>query len=530
MKQILFFITAASMMLLVPSCSRIDNTPLKVEDNVTFEEEEVNYNIDQIVFSKSFQSTEPSVEIISSKNNVKILASLGLAEYSDIKINSVIKKGNVINIHVSGIKGNNPSLSVPQIIMELNELTINKENTKFNIVFDDYTQLKIKHGINDIINKLQSQFKISTNRLPIYSLLKEDNSIVWNIFYKGVFDRENPTMPLINLSVLIDANSGEIMESEKTVISSSLDHGHILDYVPENHILYKKSIVNGNGSGKSNEQLWHINPLTKEKTHLYSSDSKISAAQFNLDNSYISLIETNEEKSDLFILSFEDKRVIKIPFKTKFNPKRMTWKDKNILYLMGNDESSSTIYSYNIESNETKLLIKIDKVIDNFIVKDNIFIATEKVGDEVNKNIYQTSDWSSYKLIDKGFNIKFLSKDLIAYLKKEEKSDNNFLYIYNIKNGETVNVIEGNISNFSLYNEDELIYVKQNSNNADYTIAKYSISDNSTEDITTIIGNRVYYDKNNKIIYLNILSPLEDNKGEMIYSIDLDKLNSIKNP
>ena len=192
MKQFLFFVIVGFMMLILLSCSPINNVPMTVEDDMTFEEEQIKYNIEQIIFSKSFQSTEPSVEVISNKNNVKILASLGLAEYSDIIINKIVKKGNIINIHVSGIKGDNPSLSVPQIIMELIELNINKDNITFNIVFDDYDQVKIKFGINDIINKIQSHFKIATNRLPTYNLLKEDNNIIWDISYKGVFDRENP--------------------------------------------------------------------------------------------------------------------------------------------------------------------------------------------------------------------------------------------------------------------------------------------------------------------------------------------------
>lgn len=530
MKQFLFFVIVGFMMLILLSCSPINNVPMTVEDDMTFEEEQIKYNIEQIIFSKSFQSTEPSVEVISNKNNVKILASLGLAEYSDIIINKIVKKGNIINIHVSGIKGDNPSLSVPQIIMELIELNINKDNITFNIVFDDYDQVKIKFGINDIINKIQSHFKIATNRLPTYNLLKEDNNIIWDISYKGVFDRENPILPLINLSILIDANSGEIIESEKTIVSSSLDHGHILDYVPEDYMLYKKIISNNDEDEKLSEQLWFINPLSKEKAQLYTTDYKIAVAQFNADKTYISLIETNEDKNDLYIISLEDKRVFKIPFKTKFNPRRMKWKDINTLYLLGNDQDTSTIYSYNLESNETRVVKKIDKVIDNLIINDDIFIVTEKFKDEINRNIYLTTDWDTYKLIDNGFNVKFLSDDLIAYLKKIEKNDNNFLFIYDLKNEEIVAIIEGNISNYHLFNDDELIYVNQNTNNADYTIAKYSISDKSTEDVTTIIGNRIYYDENNNIIYLNILLPFEDNKTEMIYSISVDKLNNVKNP
>lgn len=529
MKRTLFFILTITMLLLLLSCSRTSNVPMKVEDNMILEEEEIDYKVEQIIFSKSFQSIEPSVETLSSKNNVKILASLGLAEYSNVTINSVVKKGNIINIHVSGIKGENPSLSVPQIIMELSELNTIKDKLNFNIVFDDFQNLKIKFGINDIINKIQSQFKISSNRLPTYTLLKNEKNIVWDIFYKGVFDRENPIIPLTNLSVLIDANSGEILESEKVVVSSSLDNGYILDFIPEEHILYKKT-ANNNDSEKSIEQLWLINPLNKEKIHLYTTDYKISAALFNPDTKYISLIESNGDKSDLYIISIEDKRVFKVPFKTAFNPKKMSWKDKNTLYIIGNDEFTTTIFSYNIESNEAKLISKVNKLIDALAVNNNTFIITEKVGDEANKNIYLSNDLTNFTFIDKGFNIKFLSNDLVAYLKKDEKSNSNFLYIYNIKNSYDIKVLEGNISNYNLISDDEIVFVNQNSNNSDYTIIKYTLSNDTSEEITTIIGNKVYYDDNNNIIYLNITLPFDDNKSEMIYSIYVDKLNSTKNP
>ena len=273
---------------------------MTAEDDTTFEEEEVKYVIEQVVFSKSFQSTEPNVEVLSNKNNVKILASLGLTEYSEISINNIVKKGNVVNIHVSGIKGENPSLSVPQVILELSELNTNKGNLSFNIVFDDYEQLKIKFGINDILNKIQSQFKIATNRLPSYSLLKEENNIVWNISYRGVFDRENSIVPLINLSTIIDANSGEIIESEKTIVSSLLDQGHVLDYIDGKHILYKKNITNKDDPEKINEQLWYLDLSNREKVTLYTSDYKIQAAQFNSDSTYISY--RGKKKSKTYIL------------------------------------------------------------------------------------------------------------------------------------------------------------------------------------------------------------------------------------
>lgn len=526
MKQVIFFVIATLLMVILISCNHNSEIPMTVEEDATFEEEEIKFTIEQVIFSKSFQSTEPNVEIISNKNNVKILASLGLAEYSEVSINNIIKKGNVVNIHVSGIKGENPSLSVPQVIMELKELSNNKNNLSFNIVFDDYEQLKIKVGINDIINKIKSQFKITTNRLPSYSLLKGGNNIVWNIAYKGVFDRENPIIPLINLSTVIDANTGEIIESEKTIVSSSLDQGHLLDFMPENHLLYKKTISNNSEPEATNDQLWYIDSLNAEKTTLYTSDYKIQSAQFSFDKSYISLIETNEDKQNLYIISFEDKRVFKISFETNFNPRRMRWKDNDTLYLLGNDENTSTIYTYSVENNETKIINKLDRIFDNLVIEDNLFIVTEKLENEVNRNIYITSDWHGYKLIDKGFNVRFLSQDLIAYLKRNEKSDSNFLYIYDLKDDKIVKIIEGNISNFSLINKEELIYVNQNTNHADYTLIKYSIRDNTTEDITTIIGDRIYYDENNHTVYLNILLPFEDNKAEMIYSINLDKLNN----
>ncbi|MGJ0845104.1 hypothetical protein SAMN02745784_01372 [Tissierella praeacuta DSM 18095] len=507
-------------------------------DDARFEEEEIKYEIEQILFSKSFQSIEPSVEIMTNNNKLKILASLGLSECSGININSIIKKGSEVNIHVSGIYDKKlPRLVVPQVIMEIKKSQLKKvEDLKFNIVYDDYEPLKIKYGINDVLNKIQSHFKISTKNSPNFNLIRaEDNTIVWDISYNNIFDKDNPETPLVNLYAKVNANTGDIINSEKVSISSSLDNGHILNYVNDGHILYKKSLSNKD-TNETIEQLWVYDDASNEKIMLYSSNFKISSAQFSTNLNYVSLIEVSDSGTGLYIIPLEDKRAYKISFEDKFSPQIMKWDNKGILYLIENDDHKSIIYSYNVKNNKTNIIGVLNKNIENIVAMDNTFLITEKNQDMANKIISLTNDWKEFKLIGYGFNPKFVDKNIISYLHKDEKKDTNSLVFYNNdKNAKSSNLKCDNnlnyeafsnekILNYSLLPKGDIIYVRKNANN-NFTLCEYSISNIKTETIANLIGDKAYYNEEKKLIYLNIVLPFDNEKTEMIYSIDLNKLN-----
>lgn len=498
-----------------------------IDDSITFEEEEIEFEIEQILFSKSFQSIDPSVELITNNNKLKILASLGLSEYSQVYINKIVKKGSEVNIHVSGVLDRkNMRLAVPQVIMEIDKSQLkDTENLKFKISYDDYTPLKVKFSINDVLNKLESHFKISLKGSPSFELTKFDKDIVWNIHYKGIFDKESYDIPLVNLFAQVNANSGDIIDSKKVFISSTLDDGNILNYIPNDYLLYKKSIIDSN-TNKIKEQLWLYDSKENKKTMLYSSNFKIISSQLSLDFNYVSIIEVNDNGSEVYLVELDDKKTYKLCSEETFNPKIMRWQSDEILYLIENDGFKSTIYSHNVENNETKFIGLLNRNIENLFIKEDFFIIVENTyNDNYNKSIYITDNWLNFNIINTGFNPKFIDYKTISYLKKDNKEDRNTLILYNLEEDKIIGKIEGNISNYMILPNNLIAYVKKNNTNNDFTLSIYSLEDKKSSDIANLISDKVYYDHNKNLVYINIVLPFDHKKTEVIYSIDLDKLD-----
>jgi hypothetical protein len=525
-KKILCVIFTLFLAISLVGCNAKEKSLITIEEDITFDEEEINYEIEQILFSKSFQSIDPSVEIITNNNKLKVLASLGLTECSSVNVNNVIKKGGEINIHVSAqYSKNSLRLAVPQVYMEIEKSKFKDINDlKFNIVYDDYTPLKIKFGINDVLKKLEAHYKISTKTSPVFTLTRLDKSLVWDISYNSIFDRETPEVPLVNLFVQVDATSGDIITSEKVSISSVLDEGHILNYVSDNLILYKKVIID-NETNKTKEQLWSYDTIKGEKTMIFSSNYNIHTLASNKNQELISIIEVNENGSELYIVSLGDNRTYKINLEEDFNPTLMSWKDKNIIYLVQSNDYGSIVYSFDVESNESKLVGNFNRSIEALVSNGESFLVVENSDEDNIKIISITTDWRNFVFINNGFSPKFIDDDHIAYLKKDNTQDINTLIIYNLKEDRTIRRIEENIVNYRIMSPTNLSYIIKNSNNNDFTLMNYSLENKGSTKIANLINEKVYYSENDELVYLNIILPFESDKREMIYIIDLSKLN-----
>lgn len=525
MKRIFIYIISIFVIVLLAGCTSIKNKPTEIGESHTFEEEEINFEIEQILFSKSFQSIEPHVEVISKNDKMKISAYLGLSEHTKVDIEKIIKKGNEVNIYVTGSADKrNQRFAVPQVVIELKKFKWkNINDLKFNIVYEDYTPLKIKYGLNDIINKVQTHFKVSIKGMPEYNLIKENDNIIWEIIYYSIFDKENPDTPLVNLTARIDANKGEIITSEKVFISSSIDMGSVLNYIPGKYLLYKKSIID-NETKKTLDQLWSYDIEKQERTLLYSSHFKISQADCSLDLKYISLLEVSDDNAELFILSLDDLRPYKVFIDENYKPFTIKWGNDNILYLIDNNDESS-VYSYDVKNHTVSFIDKFEKSFESMIVKNDYFILVEKHPNEVNKEITLTTNWESFRVVGHGFRARFVDEDNIVFLQKDEKTNENKLIIYNLKERELLKEIEENILSYQVIRDGNIVFVSKNINNNQYSLIKYDVNEDSTSLLGNIISDKVYYDEVKNIAYLNIVLPFEDEKTEVIYAIDLNKLN-----
>ena len=520
MKKILFLLIIVLFTSLLNGCNTVDKKPFNIMEKR--HEEKLSFRIENIVLSKGFQSTDPNVEILKKNNNLKLLASLGIVESSGVTIDKITKLDNNINIYINRLLDEGKvQLAIPQVMIEIQEPIVEKlESLNFNIINQNYEPIYLKFNKKQILNNIYSQFKISSNTIPTVTLTKPKDTIIWNISFQNIYDKENYKSPLINFNVKVDALTGEIIDSKKDNISSYIDDGHLLDYIPSNHILYKKQEVNKDGEF---EILWVYDIKTNEKHKIYTSKNKIQSALFSPENNYIAILESDNKESDLYIVPKENKIAYKITPTNYLQPRLMKWKDDNTLYFINIEENRSTLLTYNTNDNEHKQILTIDFKPEEFDFSEKGFIFVQGIKDTINKKIFISENGVDFEELDIGFNSKFYDENTIVYLKNVEKEDKNILQIYNMESKENKD-LDYNISNYFLLNNENIGFIEKNTCNNDYTLYRYNMSQGYVLPIANINSDKIYYDQANNIGYIALNPPSEENKNPLIYSIDLSKL------
>lgn len=514
---ILLFLSISTLLI---GCSSAEETIMDAASSSKIKEN-IEYTIEQIYFSKSFQSIAPHIKASEVDGKKKISLNLGLSDYSEISIDDMKLEGDQFNIYVSGHKDPSTSnLSVPQIILELRDNSIEDfKNMDFNIIYNDYDYIDIKYNINDVLNKLESQFELALNSSPSFNLKKINDKILWEIEYTNIVSKDGEDYPLINLSANVDANTGELLEYEKENISSVIDMGSILDFNNENSFLYEKTV--DIRKDKSENQLWLFDSVKKEKTLIYNCSLPISTAATSDDLSNIAFIEKNEDLNQAYIYSRDDDKVYKLQLESDFNPQIIRWKTNDLLYLLENKKNRSLIYSYDLKTNNIDLVSETNKNISNMIVGENGFIVAETKEKSTNKELSYTSDFKEYKNINKGFNPKFINNTSIAYLENDEKLDLDYLVIYDLEDEKIVSKIMEDVVAYKAGSSENIIYLKNNPNYKDFTLSNYSIGLKESTDLIDIIDKNVYYNDKENLIYLNVGLPINDENLNIIYSIKL---------
>lgn len=524
MRSVLKLITLILILISLSGCKPGD-LPLLAKDISETEDVDISYSIEQVILSKGYQSIEPAVEIVKKNNKIKLLASLGLLETSGVYVEKITKRGNNVSIYIHNeTDPKTLQFAVPQIIIEIKNLKIkNPADIRFSIINENYKPVSIKLGQNEVVNKISAEFKVVTNTAPTISLQKEEDKIIWDVIYNGIFDRDNPETPLVNLSVRVDANTGEIIQSSKTFISSFIDDGHVLDYVTNKFILYKK-IELAEQTNTSTESIWYFDIEANEKSLLYTSKSKVSSALFSPDNKFIALLEGDGINGDLYIIPKKDKKAYKVLFEESINANLIRWKDNNNIYIVESNEQISNIYNYNLKKNEILDKNSLNISMVNMKVYKDLFLIIEPHGNNANRRISYTNDLKDLRFLDFGFSAKFMDNDLIAYIKKNEKEDINALYIYNSNEKQEYDKIPLNISNYTVLENKNLLLVEKNKGNNDYTIYEYIYKEKELIKLTKVNSDNIYYNKEKELIYVDLVIPFESEKTEIIYSIDLSKL------
>ncbi|QQY80049.1 hypothetical protein EDD65_101133 [Keratinibaculum paraultunense] len=529
MKKILFLFSIITLIIVsTTGCSTNKKNSFLFTKNL--EEKPLSYKIEKIVLSKGFQSIEPNTEIINKGNNLKILVTVGLIECSGVTIDKITQSGNDINIYIERLleKGKT-QLSIPQIMISIDEPTIEKlDKLNYNIINQNYETITLKFNKNQILNKICSQYNISPNTMPIVNLIKRNNQLLWDISFNNIFDKKNYKSPIINFHVKVDANTGKILDSKKENISTYIDNGTILDYVPSNHLLYKQQIED---EDNIYEKLWYYNTENGEKKKLYTSKGKIQSAIFNPNAEYISLIELNDDKTDLYVINILDGTAYKITAVDCIYTNLMKWINENTLLFIDNSGSKSTLLRYDLEKNNTTVQFNLDISVEDFdALGDNFLFIKNNEDESLNKTIYFKKKGTELKELAQGFKANFFNENYVVYLKNIEKEDKNILHVYDIeKQQEVNNLLDYDIGNYFKLDEENLMLIEKNNGHNNFALNKYNIANGHITPIADINSSKIFFDPYNERCYISLTPPDDIEKDNIIYSVNMSNLNIIDN-
>lgn len=526
MKKILFLSILIILSATVLACSAKDQAEPPTAEDV--EEEFIDYEIKKIVLSKGYQSLSPNTEVLKKGSHLRLLVSPGLLESSGVTIDKITKAGNEINIYIRNLTNKEKKqLSTPQILIEIDDpLVKNLDELHFNIVSQNYKPIPLKLDKNQILNKVYSDLKIEPTSAPSIELTRLKDSLIWNISFSNVFNTEDSNFSLVNLDIVVDADTGDTIESTKENISTYIDEGILLDCIPNKALLYKQKHKKGEDEYDS---LWIYDVETGRKRNIYISRYSIQSALFSPNHQHISFIEANETKSDIYMASISDEMAYKITPANSLNPKLMKWTDGGSLYFMNVDDSETTLFQYDVDGKKSSRKLYIDKNIESFDIEGDKILLVEYDETLMNKNIYTTKNGKELQNIGVGFQATFLEDGSIAYLKNVDKEDKNVLHICNKDEEVEYKDLEYSITNYFKLDNNNIILTKKNSCNNDYILTRYNLSEKTTESLATINSDKVFYDQEKTRAYIDISPPMDKDKHNIIYSVDLSKLNRIDN-
>jgi len=520
-KRFLLIIISLFLLVLTACAKNEKNTAYK---SAEAEEKPVDYKINKIVLSKAFQITDANVDIIKKGANLKLLVNAGIVESSGINIDKITMTGNSLNIYLARkMEENKIQLAIPQITLEIDEkIKSDPKNIKFNIIPLNYEPISIKFNKNQILDKICTELKIEPTSLPEIELCKEDDNILWNVHFPFMLNKENSKSSLFNLYVKADATTGKILETEKYNISTYLDQGHLLDYMPNELLIYKQENTEKN---TTYESLWSYDLNSGNKKKLYTTTSKISSALVSPSGRYISVIEKDQSKSDIFLIDRIKNVALKITPINYLNPTMMKWKDKDNLYFIDVSKKNTTLLLYNVDENLANKVLDLNKIIESFDIYNDKIIFAEHDEYSINMNIYLMENKDNPKLIGSGFKPMVFNNKYIIYLENIEDKNKNILKVYNTEKNSITDTLDYNILNYYKLDDNNLLFVENLNLNNQFNFGKYNVNDNTSTIISQINSDKLFYNPEKKTAYISLTIPSKEKNIYNIYSIDLTRMD-----
>lgn len=524
MKRNILAILLLGLAIFVTGCSNFNFLFLDKEEPAEQGSLELNYVVEQLVLTKGYQNTEQKIELVQKNNEIRLFVYPGLLKSAGIQVKDIIKDGSKVTVHLVNQDNPKSRLVIPQISILLSNIRPSEiTDASFSIVNENYSPIKINYGIIAVINKLKADMKISSNTNPAIRLFEDKDKLFWEIRYENIFDRDNKEVPLINLTAIVDANTGELVKSSKALISSLIDEGLILSLSQEYGLLYVNNLPGNMGDFES--CLWSYDVESGERKFLYGTNHSINSAEFSPDGSNLFFLENDGTHKMLYTLQLEDLKAVKLALPGDFTPIKAQWKDSNHLYISEAPEKSRTrIMLYNLQDNSIESLYSFEMDMLNFVFSDKTFAAAQRDGENINRKIYTSENIGSFKLVDNGWNLTSLGNGQIAFLKHEQKTDINNLIVFDPTDSDKGFKINRNFAAIYAVDDGELLLVERINGGSDFSISLLQTNPKKEEYLGRSSSDKILLHKDSGLLFVDLVIPYQSEMSEIIFTVSINEL------
>lgn len=526
MKDILRIIILLNIVLMLTACNSEDISPLLYRDNSKTsaiaksndDDTQLDYTTNKITLSKNYQSINPSIKVIKDELNSNLFISLGIVESSGIEIVKITKKDKEVSIYVKN-QNLNGEMVVPQALLNLDEFDPkDMEDLNFKIINQNYDPVKANIDIGEAISKIESALKISTSTFPDVDINRKDDKLFLILDFKNAVDLDQKENPIIDLNVVIDIVDGKIIKSDKKPISSLIDEGNILEYIPNKYILYtKERPIEGNKDMSTSLWLYDIEKDSKEK--IYTTKNKIQSLKFNDDKDKLFLIESFLDYNELYLLELKDLKLYKANLDKEINPSVAVWKDNENIVLVDKIDKDSQVFNLNLSSKDLSLLSTLEDDINDIQYLNDTYIYT--VEKDKTKEIYTTKDFKDNLLIDSGHHPLLIDDRTIGYLKDDTIKNKTILCFYDLEDKTINSYSDIDIKNFFIW-RDNLGVIENNNIGSDNPLYVYNLKNEKVSFITSVKNEKIFLNSDKNILYINSCIDIREDKTSIISFIDLE--------
>ncbi|TJX67619.1 hypothetical protein E8P77_04835 [Soehngenia saccharolytica] len=484
---------------------------------------DVNFKVDKILLSTSYQNTSPRAEIIEDRNEKKILIYGGLVECSNVDVSEIKLDGTSLKIHLKVDDENNISqLIVPQVTVALVDNIPNLSSLELEVISENYDPIQVNYNLLDIINKVKADYGLYSSTSPTVQVLSRGDNYYWDISFENVYQKENNKVPIINLDVQVDIQTGEIEKIERDLVSNLIDYGNILFYSYGKGFIYLNDMVDQSGNTIAHN-LYYYNLKSSTKKLILSTTTNVVNAQICNCSNNISFVD---EFGNVYVYINDENKIKELKDLKGKSIDKTSWKSQNELYLLDvSAVNDSRIYRYNLSEQKYYLYCQLNKNIANIKSYGDEIIIEELLYPEKNNSIYKVNESGELSYIDDGYKATVINNDTLVYLKFDESKNTNSLNIYDLKNNLAIKTLE---KDFVYYTQtsNSKIFAMENIGLTDlyqaYVIDLYS---NEQTQLGKVFGLKTIYDVDEDKIYTNSALPYDTDSTPIIFSIKANNLN-----